>query len=140
MDGANTDTLAVPVTAKRDGQRYRCVITDASGKRVISDPAMLTIAAPGDPITILSQPQDVSAAVGETVSFSVSAEGDGLTYQWQYRQAGKTTWSKSGMSGAATDTLVVPVTAKRNGQSYRCVITDAAGNQLITKSATLHIG
>ena len=139
MTGSQTDTLQIPVLAKRDGQSYRCVITDASGASVVSDVATLTVATEQTPLVILSQPQDVSGAAGETVTVSVAAQGEGLTYQWQYCQPGKTMWYNSGMTGNKTDTLEIPVMAKRDGQSYRCVITDGAGNSVTSEAATLSV-
>ncbi len=41
LPGSKTDTLRVEVTAPRIGQHYRCVITDAKGKQIISNPVTL---------------------------------------------------------------------------------------------------
>ena len=43
MTGNKTTTLSVPVTVARDGQKYRCVITDANGVRTYSEAAKLTV-------------------------------------------------------------------------------------------------
>ena len=79
----------------------------------------------------------MSGAAGSSVQITVKAEGNALQYRWQYRQPGKQDWNNSGLTGFATDTLTVPVTAGRNGQSYRCVITDGYGAETITEVAVL---
>ena len=82
----------------------------------------------------------MASAVGETARFTVAAEGEGLTYRWQYQKAGKTGWFDSGLQGHDAATLVVPVIAARGGQSYRCVVTNAAGASVTSDAASLTIG
>ena len=116
--------LAVAAHDYRSGYRYRCVITDESGK-VISAAAKLTVADTADP-TIHTQPQDVSAAAGAAVQFTVGASGTELTYQWQYLAVGSNAWNNCTTSGAKTATLTVSAQEYRNGYQYRCVVTDGA--------------
>lgn len=91
---------------------------------------------------ILEQPESASGAVDDTVPFSVTAIGTGLTYQWQYCTAGSTTWrnSSSATVGYNTDTLQVVATAARNGYQYRCKVTDGNGNSATSSAATLTVG
>ncbi len=138
MEGSDTSLMKVVVTEKRNNYQYRCVITDSEGNTLISDAAVLTINENRPNLTITEQPKDQSAEIGSTASFCVAAEGTGLSYQWQYSTSGKY-WFDSGMEGANTEILEVPVTLKRNGQQYRCVITDESGNKVITDVAMLMI-
>ena len=124
--------MEVPVTAARNGQQYRCVIKDSAGRQEISRAAKLLV---GTKIT--AQPQSVTAAAGEKATFTVQATGVGLTYQWQYYTGIK--WVNSGMTGNQTDTLTVSATAARNGQRYRCVITDANGVRTWSSAAVLTV-
>ena len=91
-----------------------------------------------DPIVITMQPADVSVPVGSVLAFSVAAQGEGLTYQWQWSGANGQ-WFASGLSTANTAVLNVPATADRHNQHYRCVITDVNGNRAISGSGTLTI-
>ena len=43
MEGAQTDTLKVPVIASRNGYQYRCFIFGLNGCEYITDPATLTV-------------------------------------------------------------------------------------------------
>ena len=130
LTGNKTAALKVAVTAARNGQQYRCVITDANGASVTSTAVKLYAK-----INITAQPKDIAAKVGDTAKFTVTATGAGLTYQWQYYTGSK--WTNSGMTGNKTATLSVPVTVARNGQQYRCVITDANGKTATSNAATL---
>ena len=134
MEGNQTKTLSVPVTAARNGYQYRCVITDANGKKTYSDAAMLWVKT-----VITAQPQNVTAAAGDTAKFTVKASGVGLTYQWQYKTATGTNWLSCSMEGNQTKTLSVPVTNARNGYQYRCVVTDGNDVRTISDAAALTV-
>jgi len=133
--GNKTATLKVPATAKRNGLQYRCVITDQSGNVSYSATVTLTVVI----LKITTQPTDQTAAKGKTVRFTVKAQGTGLKYQWQYRTSQKGAWKAASATGNQTATLKVPVTAKRNGFQYRCVITDQYGNVIRSAVVTLKV-
>ncbi len=132
---SKTDTLSVKITAARDGAQYRCVVTDTKGETVISEPATLHV---GVVLAIVSQPENFTGAIGEYATFHVEATGEELTYQWQSFSGGK--WVNNSFATSKTDTLSVKITAARDGAQYRCVITDAAGQQVISDPAALHVG
>ena len=140
-DGGNTwlnsatkaATYSTTATTERNGQKYRCVVTDASGAKVTSNVVTLTIK---EAITITSQPASVSAYVDAGVRFTVKATGTNLKYQWQYSKDGGKTWSNS---VTKTATYSTTATTARNGQKYRCVITDASGAKVTSAVATLTV-
>lgn len=139
LDGNKTPTLTVsPVGTVLNGRLYRCVVTDTLfGDTVISNAAKLTVINTS-PIKITTQPIDVDSAVGNSVSFSVIAEGDTLTYQWQLSKDGGTTWGNTSVNGNTSKFINFAVpNADYNGRMFRCVITDASGNTLASNSATL---
>ena len=79
---------------------------------------------------IVSQPVDYVGMVGDTATFTVVAEGEGLKYQWYYYDTAASDWKKS--SNGATATLSVEFKGYRNNQQYRCEITDGDGNTVTT--------
>ena len=133
-EGSRTDTLSVKVTSDMDGQRYRCIIKNGEGKSLVTEEAVLNIKYE---LTILQQPSDFSGREGDTALFTVTAAGYQVTYQWQYQNAGSQEWKNSSMAGSRSSTLVVPVTGSRNGQKYRCVLTDGDGKRLVTEETVL---
>ena len=46
---------------------------------------------------------------------------------------------RHGIPDYATDTLTVTATAARNGYKYRCIVTDAYGNETVSETATLTV-
>jgi len=87
---------------------------------------------------IITQPQDYTGKAGDTATFKIDAEGKDLTYQWKTYKSGK--WVNSSLPGSKTDTLSVGITASRDGYKFRCVIKDAIGNKVTSKTVTLHLG
>lgn len=84
---------------------------------------------------IWKQPEDVTAAVGDTVELKIGANG-AVKYQWQNSQDGAA-WSNSGISGYNTDTLTFQMIAVRYGYVWRCVITGEDGRTLASRAARL---
>ena len=91
---------------------YDVVVKNSYGT-VISSPAALQLIAL---LNITSQPADVTANVGDTATFSVTASGPGvLAYQW-YKK-GQT------ITGAKSATLTVPVTDGSAAGVYTVMVT-----------------
>ncbi|MBR5430134.1 MAG: hypothetical protein IK116_06350, partial [Firmicutes bacterium] len=65
---------------------------------------------------------------GRTATYHVDAVGQGLSYQWRYSKDGGSTWANATASGNKTATLSVPATASRDGNQYKCVVTDSYNN------------
>ena len=136
LNGASTSALSVKITTARNGYAYRCVITDANGKKLYTDAARLYVA-----IKIKSQPKSVNAVSGSKAAFSVSATGYKLNYQWQIRTPGADAWKNvTALTGAKSAKLTVPAAAKYKNAYFRCVITDGNKQKKISSSAKLQIG
>lgn len=88
---------------------------------------------------IVQQPTNVTAKAGEMAVFTVEATGKDLHYQWQFSNTNGATWGNSSSEGANTATLSVSMQAYRNGQMYRCVITNETG-KVISKTAVMTLG
>lgn len=121
--GANssqyTISSAIPVL---DGNRYRVRVngTDCPGE-VISAAALLTV---GNTATINASPSSTTACSGQSATFTVSAAGTGLTYQWQVSTDGGATWTD--LSGETNATLTLnSVSAAQNGNQYRVQVSSA---------------
>ncbi len=134
-EGNKTATLKVPATAGRSGNQYRCHITNAGGT-VNSKAVTLTVTLNKPAIT--TQPKSVSAAAGNTVSFTVKASGSALSYQWQWRASSGGSWKDSTLEGCKTATLKVKATEARSGYQYRCVVKNSAGS-VNSSAATLTV-
>ncbi len=131
--GYNTATLRPLISSANNGSRYRCVITDKYGSSVTSSAATLRIYK----LEITAQPKDYTGASGTRASFTVTARGDGLKYQWQTYSGGA--WKNTDWSGYSTATLRPLISSANNGSRYRCVITDKYGSSVTSNAATLRI-
>ena len=87
---------------------------------------------------ITTQPKSVSAADGTTVTFSVTATGGALSYQWQYRTSSSGSWTNSTSPSGKTANFKVNARTAISGYQYRCIVTNAAGS-VTSNIATLTI-
>ncbi|MBR6834798.1 MAG: leucine-rich repeat protein [Oscillospiraceae bacterium] len=133
--GYDTPSMSIKITEARNGQNYRCRITDVFGESLYS--FTVTIFAEEPSLEITSQPKTYTGAPNETAVFTVGATGDNITYQWQvYRDGG---WKKSTATGYNTSSITVKITEARNGQKYRCIVKDMYGNKVTSSAATLKL-
>ena len=76
---------------------------------------------------ITTQPHDQRNSIpGSTVMFSVTASGLSLTYSWE--QGNGTALPSDSRFMTNTDTLTIQNVMPSDAGSYRCVVTNAAGN------------
>ncbi len=90
-------------------------------------------------VTIISQPEDITASIGSAVSFEVKASGTGLTYQWQVSTNSGSAWSNTRAAGNTTNKITATATEAMNGYRYRCRITDRNGASILSDTATLTV-
>ncbi len=132
--------LVFTITEAMNGMRVRCAVTDSEGMTLFSNEAKLKVK--GKTAKILGQPSsDMYCNVGNTEILLVSAEGDGLKYQWQVLKPGANAWVNCSMNdGAKTSSLSIAVKDSKNGWKYKCVITDKYGTTVETDPVALYIG
>jgi hypothetical protein len=135
ISGATQASFTTPATVAADnGAGFTVAVTDATGAKVTSSSASLTVtnAAAAAP-TITTQPAPQSVALGKTAGFAVVATGAGpLTYQW----------FKNGtaIAGATSTAYVTPATvAADNGASFKVVVTGPTGATATSNAASLTV-
>ena len=128
-----------PMAPSRDGRELYCVVTDRYGRSVRSESAFMRMSPSGEAaeLTITAQPQDWYGTAGEYPHISVTAQGDGLRYQWYYRDAGKTQFLLSSDRDNTYDSY--PMTAARDGRELYCVVTDRYGNRVTSAHAFMRM-
>jgi sugar lactone lactonase YvrE len=121
------------------------IAVDGSGNVYIADYGESEIKELVAPPAITGQPQNASATVGQSgpASFTVTATGSALSYQWQISTDNGDTFTNlsdgPGVSGAATSTLTVSGFATAGAAEYQVVITDGSGETVTSNAATLTI-
>ena len=113
------------------------------------------------PIVITSQPVDFYGKIYSKANFSVAAVGDNLSYRWQRLDVNGVEWYDPltgeqydpetgewydpGTGGwvdliiVNRDTLTFSIIDRDIGRAFRCIITDAAGNTVISNPAVLRL-
>jgi len=127
-------TYSVVMNESRDGRQVYCVITDKYGVKAQTETVTLSMIPLPE---IIEQPTDVKGKPGETVSVSFVAEGEGLTYEWYYKNAGASKFVK-------TTTFTGPeysaqMSQARAGRQIYCVVTDQYGFSVQTETVTLQL-
>ncbi|MBQ9414701.1 MAG: hypothetical protein IJU16_06210 [Clostridia bacterium] len=89
------------------------------------------------PLAITSQPQSVGAEKGEEATISITAEGDGLTYQWQKLSESPRSPGWYDIAGETGTTLTV--SGERGTYRYHCIVRDQYGNSVTSDTATLTV-
>ncbi|MDO9187610.1 MAG: collagen-like protein [Bacteroidia bacterium] len=91
---------------------------------------------------ITQQPNNVAICTGMIATFSIMANGDFLTYQWQVDLgAGFTDLGNMPPYGSVTSNLlnITFVPPSFSGYQFRCVVTDSCANTSTSNAATLTI-
>ena len=86
---------------------------------------------------ITTQPENYFGSVGGTATFTVAAEGDRITYQWQRSINDGETWDN--ISDGTSTTLSVPIQASLNGYLYRCIAKDFMGHIATSQAGKLTV-
>jgi subtilisin-like proprotein convertase family protein len=86
----------------------------------VSNPTIVPVTVV-NPVTAVVNPTNKSACAGGSTSFTVSASGGPLTYQWQVSTDGGVTWTN--ISGATSATLnLAGITQSMNNNRYRAIV------------------
>lgn len=139
--GAATATLTVSGAGTgMNGYQYRCLVSNTTCTTpVSSNGANLTVNALP---FISSQPAAQTICAGSGTTFSVSASGTGISYQWQVDNGtGYANISDGGVySGTNTATLTVSgATTAMNSYQYRCAVTGTCAPAAISSAAQLTV-
>lgn len=77
--------------------------------------------------SINTQPGNATVKAGETATFTITASGDNLTYQWKINRNDGNGWVNiTGANAASYTTSTVDKSC--NGFRYKCVVSNSAGN------------
>lgn len=133
--GTNSPTLNLNnVSETYNGYQYRCNVISSANCSQLSNPATLSVTS-APTISVQPTDQSICEAAGEMATFSVTAIGTGLSYQWQ-RSVDGTNWN-SDPDGTNSPTLVKNYYAGIGGTQYQCIVTDNCGQLVTSDPATL---
>jgi hypothetical protein len=122
ISGANSSSYTTPATTSSDnGAQFTVVVTNAAGSAT-SSAALLTVNAAAVAPSITAQPASQIVTVGQTATFSVTANGTApLTYQWQKNSVA--------LSGANSSSYTTPAsTSSDSGAQFTVVVSNRVGS------------
>ncbi len=134
--GTTTATLSITgATISMNGYQYRCQLSNATCTTPgISNPATLAV---NTLPAIISNPSNATVCLGSAQTFSITASGTGISYQWQVSTDGI---NYSDIGGATSSSYTIPsVTVAMNNNRYRCVVTGICSPQATSASAILTV-
>jgi hypothetical protein len=127
--GATGSSYTISNVTTADAGNFDVVVSGTCSPPATSNIATLTVLT----IVINTHPADRSVCVGANATFSISASGANLTYQWQVSVGGG---AFANISGATSSTLTLnAVTLAMNGNRYRCMVSGS----LTSNAATLTV-
>ena len=140
IEGATENTLTVntqiPEGDESTDSLYVCIVKDAYENQCETQWSDVFVYRK---LAITAQPQDVSALAGDVAELHVEAQGVNLRYRWQVYDSNSDTWKYTSVNGYVSDTLQVWMTEYRDGNSFRCVVSDGFGNSVISEEARVSI-
>jgi len=127
IPGATDQVYVLESALPADTGDYEAVVTNDCGS-TISDAAAV-IVAEAQP-TIVQQPADQAACVGEPVTFTVVAEGGGLSYQWRKNSAE--------IEGATESVYTIDQVSGADQGQYDVLVSNGCGS-ITSAAATLSV-
>lgn len=115
--GTNTTLLTINNTSTINQGQYQCIITSNCGT-ITSIPAKLYVY---QPVSIITQPANITVCNGSPASFTVNATGTITSYQWQHNGINLT--NSNTISGTNSATLVLSQVTLPDSGTYTCIIT-----------------
>lgn len=135
ISGATTSILSISTLTLANAGFYSCTITNTcSGSATSTNASLVVNSLPN----ITSQPSGVTICGSAPVTFSVSATGTAISYQW--KKGAIILTDGATISGATTATLSInPATAADAG-AYTCVVSGTCNPVVISNVANLAVG
>jgi len=125
--GATAASYSTAITALADsGTRYRVVVTGA-GNSVTSSAVTLTVTAAPIAPSISVHPANQTITEGQNVSFSVTAAGTSLSYQWKRSTDGGSSFADIAAATNATLNLTA-VPLGDNGHQFQVLVSNSTGS------------
>ncbi|TND01977.1 MAG: hypothetical protein FD123_4128, partial [Bacteroidetes bacterium] len=126
ISGATSVTLTInPATVSDAGNNYNVIVSSACG----NDTSINVSLAVDTATVIIPQPAGQTVCEGDSVSFSVTATGTGITYQWRKRKGTLNLVDGGNISGATSATLIInPATVSDAGTNYNVIVSGTCGN------------
>ena len=136
ITGATGATLVInPVTVAMNNNKYRAVINSSCASGVTTNAATLTVQSTP---AITTQPVSINTCA-TSATFSVTATGTGIQYQWQVSTDGGATYTN--IAGANSATVVINnLTAAQANFLYHVVVSTTNCGTVTSNAVSARVG
>jgi hypothetical protein len=134
ISGADTTMLTINPVGAGDAGSYDAVATSSLGITATSSAATLSLkAAPA----ITSSPTNVTVCESQSASFTASATGEGISFQWRRNQLPLS--NGGSITGANSPMLTINPTVAGDAGSYDVVVSGDCSPPATSSAATLTV-
>lgn len=137
ITGANSNSYtATAVTGADNNNQYQVIVSTLCGTATSNAVSLIV----NTPPSITAQPNDAVICAGNNNTFTVTAAGSGLAYQWQESLTG-CGGTFVNIPGATADSYTLTnVSITQDGYAYQCVVTGiCAPTTVSTNCVTLSV-
>ena len=138
LSGVNTNKLTVNIPTELSSAlsaTITCTVTNSYGKTATKTATFSYTPAPAPTISAVT-PSSASLTDSGTVTYKVTAEGEGLTYSWTCSDSSLNAY----VTGADTDTVTISIPDKLSGAitaAFTCTVTNSYGKTAQSDPAIL---
>jgi Immunoglobulin domain/Secretion system C-terminal sorting domain/Immunoglobulin I-set domain len=135
ISGATTATLNISSLIAGDGGNYTVDVAGTCGTSVTSSVSALIINT--SPLITVQPTATQTLCTGVGASFSVTATGSGLTYQW--KKGGSNISNGGTISGATTSSLAISSLVLADAATYTVDVTGVCGSPITSANSVLNV-
>ena len=125
VESGETSVLELILDADSRDRAYRCVVTDVTGEKLVSEIAHVKQQIL---LSIMNQPRNAYGKLNDDVLFAVEATGNDLTYTWMMQSDEE----QFAISESNTPVILLKLTEEAMQYRYYCVISDRFDNTMIS--------
>jgi Immunoglobulin domain/Immunoglobulin I-set domain len=129
ITGATSPTYSISSITANNVGGYYVAITNSYGTTTTSSLVSLSLSNSNSAPTITSYPKSVSVASGSSATFSVTATGTNLTYQWYFNNVA--------ITGATSASYTINSATSTNVGNYYVIIYSNPSNYTTSNTVTL---
>ena len=131
---SKTNKYTATASEAATGRQFRCKVTGSNGGYVYTNVVTWTVTP-----KITTQPTNKTAKVGTTVTYTVAANGTGLTYRWYYKTPSSDEWKASTLASGKTAEFSFTANESYSGRQYRCLVKNSYGTSVYTNTVKLTV-
>src|ERR1051325_6474867 len=133
--GTTASYTTATLSSADNNSQYRCIVGGTCSPSATPGTATLTVSSGAN---VNSSPTDKTVSTSSTVTFTVSATGPSLTYQWQFSIYNGANYNPvtTGTGGTTASYTTAALALSDSGTKYKCVVTAACGSPAESTPAT----